>query len=112
MSKKSDNEALIAAGIVGLLGLGLAAVLSSGKDERAAFSERLAEDLAAFGYSVVKSELGRSPANAPVWNVTLQHPYRGVMTLTAEFPHGTAPYAIATAANLAQRIAAYLQGVG
>lgn len=112
MSKKSESDALIAAGILGLLGLGLAAMISSGMDERTAFKERLADDLAAFGYSVVKAELGRSPANAPVWNVTLQHPYRGVMTLTAEFPQGTSPSVITTAADLAQRIAAYLQGLG
>ena len=109
MSKKPDNDALIAAGIGALFGLGMAAIMASSSENRQGFTDRVAADLAQSGYTLVKCELGRSQSNAPVWNVTLQHPYRGVMSLVAEFPIGTQPYAIATAQALTQRIVSHLQ---
>ena len=109
MSKKSDNDALLAAGL-GLLGFGLLAAAASGSANRQSFSEQLAVALANHGLSLVKCELGRAANNAPIWTVTFQHPARGVMSLIATSPMGTPPYAATTATQVATRIVAYLQG--
>src|SRR5438552_1681554 len=80
-----------------LVGLGAAALVGghvawTEYDKRLTFRTRLAEGLGNHGLTLVNSDLGRSAEAAPLWQVTVQHPYLGVYALSAPYVLGTDPY--------------------
>lgn len=99
--------AAVAAGLVGLGFLGLAAWQS--REQRKDFKAGLAEALSDFGFRVVSSELARTGADAPVWRLVVNHPAKGLVSVSAAFVPGTDPYSQKTLKELVGRAAHRLQ---
>lgn len=101
----AQDELKTAAVALGLLGLGVAGYFAlSEYDRRRAFEAALRTALDERGGNFVSARLGRSDTGNPVWYVTVNHPWQGLTTYSAEFPVGTDAYSEATCHDLITRV--------
>jgi hypothetical protein len=106
--KDDDFALLLAAGLVGVVGVGvLAMVYQNNEQRRATFLERLATRLHEHGLMFVSATFGRAVGNLPVWRVTLQTRDGGVETLRLVLPAGTEPYAEAAFQAVVDHVVAH-----
>lgn len=101
-----DNDDLKAALVaLGLLGLGAAGYMAlSTYEKRLQFEVSLRKALGERGIGLVSAELGRNEASAPVWFVTVNHPWTGIQQYSLVFQANVDPYAIETLQALVRRL--------
>lgn len=102
-----DNKrliAMIAAGtVMGIgLGIGLSAIEESNRRKR--FHESLSNALRMLGMEPMSAEFGRGPDGMAEWHVTINHPARGIASYVVGFTADTPPYSDATLSELVNRL--------
>ena len=110
MNEPKNKDWTTGLAVAGLaIGAGLlGATLWQASEQRQRFRQDLASALLARGLDYVSAELGRRANDIPVWHVTVQHPTRGIYSLSVAFQGDTDPYSTETLERLVQRIVRHL----
>ena len=96
------GKALLALGAIGLGLAGFAAL--SAWERKSRFKDALAGCLEEYGVGLVDAELGKDESGNPVWYVTLNHPWDGILTYHADLAAGVDPYSASTLDDLLERL--------
>lgn len=98
---------MLAAGVLGAIGLGaLAASYQHNEQRRQQFVDRLRRELEEHDLHLLSATFGRAAGNVPVWSVTVRTPYDGVRGFEVKLPSDSEPYGEDGPALLASRVAA------
>ena len=94
---RGDKEALLRA----------SALIEQSRAERAAFNQRLAEELHS-QFELIDVQFGRGPKQEPVWVVTVRRygKHMAVRATTMLLPAGKGPYDLSLAPLLAEQVRA------